>query len=57
MSTPGAAPNGSLINLYLPNGQENIVKCDDLSSGFRLQYPEVASINAGYLMPSSLSGI
>ena len=36
MSPDGAKTNGNFMYLYLPNGQKNVVKCDDCSSSFRL---------------------
>ena len=34
MCPTGAAPNGSLMYQYLPNGKENVVRYEDLSSSF-----------------------
>ena len=57
LSPAGGALNDSLMYLYMPNGQENIVKNDDLSSSFRFWYPEHASIYMTYSMPAKLSSI
>ena len=38
-SPTGATSNGNLSNLYLPNWHANVVRYDNLSSGFRLWYP------------------
>ena len=43
--------------LYLPNGQEKVIKYEDYSSRFRLWYPELASINVRYFTPGSLGKI
>ena len=50
----GAASNGSIVYLYLPNEQENVIKYDDFSLSFSLQYPELMSISMRYLTPASL---
>ena len=34
MSPAGAAPNGNLLYLYLPNWHANVVRYDDFSSSF-----------------------
>ena len=47
-SPTGATSNGNLSNLYLPNWHANVVKYDNLSSGFRLWYPELASLRERY---------
>ena len=44
----GAGRNGNLLYLYLPNWHVNVVKYDDLSSSFKLWYPEPASIRERY---------
>ena len=49
MSPAGAAPNDSLLNLYLPNQHVNVVKYDDLLSNLMMWYPELASIRDKYL--------
>ena len=43
--------------LYMPNGQENIVKYKDHTSCFKLCKPEPTSMSVRYLMPASLGGI
>ena len=50
MSPAGITPNSNCMYLYLPNGQENVVKYEDFSSYFKL-----ALIAVRYLIPPSLS--
>ena len=49
LSTTGAAPNGSCLYQYQPNGHANVVRYDDFSSNFILWYPELASITDIYV--------
>ena len=49
MLPTGAAPNSNCLSLYLPNWYANVVRYDDLSSNFRLWYPELASMSDRYL--------
>ena len=55
MSPAGAAQNSGLKYLHLPNGQDSVVKYDDLLCSFKLRYPKLASINVSYFIPGSLS--
>ena len=48
ISPAGAAPNSSLLYLYLPNWHVNVVRYDDLSSNLRLWWPDLASIRERY---------
>ena len=52
-----AAPNWSLLYLYLPNWQANVARYNALSSNFRLWYPELASIIDKYLTLLSFGSI
>ena len=57
MSPSCATPNGNFMYLYLPNGQENVVKYDNYSFNFRLGLPKPASMSVRYLTPASFSRI
>ena len=48
MSPMWAAPNGSLLYLYLPKWHPNVVRYDDLLSNFRLWYLELTFIRDKY---------
>ena len=48
ISPVGVVPNGNPWYLYLPNWHANVVKYDDLSSTFKLWYPELVSIKEIY---------
>ena len=48
MCPVGAAPNGNLLNLYLPNWHANVVRYDYLSSNFKLWYSELTSLIERY---------
>ena len=57
MSPAGSAPNGNLLNLYLPNWHANVVRYDDFPSNFKFWYPELASIIERYCTLSNFGKI
>ena len=57
MLPTSAAPNGSHLYLYLPNGHANVVRYDDFSSNFRLWYPELVCVIYIYFTLLSLGKI
>ena len=57
MSPVDATLDGNYVQLYLLNGQENVVTFDDHLYNFRLQSPELASMSVRHLTPASLSKI
>ena len=57
MSPTGTAPNSRHLYWYLPNGQANVVRYDDLVSNCRLWYPKLASIIDIYFTLLSLGNM
>ena len=53
----GAASNGNLLYLYLPNWHMDVVRFNDLSSSLRLWYPKLTSIRESYFTLHNLGKI
>ena len=51
------APNGNPLHLYLADWHAHVVRYDDLSSNFKLWYPDVASIRERYCALFNLQNI
>ena len=55
ISLASTTPSSSWIYVYLPKGQEQVVKCNDCLSNCKLWYPKLALMSIRCLTPANLS--